>query len=216
MAKVKCPSCGKKFSGRFCPNCGAPAPENAKKGFSLLKIGVIAVIIVVLFSACFGGGDDSKSESGAVEEIQAATSAEVETAEETKEPEQAKEEERTPEPVTVFDSDDIKIQITGYELSKVFDMVEVKVYIENNSDRNINVSVDGSPSIDGFVIDGGWFYENVAAGKKDNASFTLYNMRDNGIENAEEAQSIEFLLDIFDSDTYHDIQQNISVQYDFK
>lgn len=221
MAKLKCPNCGQKYTGKFCPNCGEPAPEGAKTKGGWVKIAVIVVLILVLLVACFGGGEESEQSNSTTtqpsasenssSDAEATSSSEGTAGQEAPAVSEAAPEPEA-EPFVVYDQDGILIQITGCEVDTIFDSVELSVYIENNTEQNIAVDLDGSPAIDGFVMDGGWFYEEVDAGKKDRATFSIYNLKENGVE-AKTAENLTFKLDVYDSDTYKKIVENLEVSY---
>lgn len=82
----------------------------------------------------------------------------------------------------VFDNGEVKITYTGYEAEALFKSATLNFLIENNSRKNIRVS-NFSLNINGYTVDT-WFYEEVPAGKKSNASMSLYTteLENNGID----------------------------------
>lgn len=101
--------------------------------------------------------------------------------EDNEEVEEVQEElEVTVEETVVYDDADVKITVTG--LKEGYSGPEIKLLVENYTDRDIAVSGDF------FIVNGitisGWAYIEVAAGKKANdvISFYSYELEQAGIE----------------------------------
>lgn len=78
----------------------------------------------------------------------------------------------------------------------------VVVYIENNTERNIVVTIDDL-SVNGFMVTG-FLYQSVRPGKKAIESIILSSsdLEDNGIESIEE---LSLSFEVYDEDSYHTI-----------
>lgn len=116
----------------------------------------------------------------------------ITTQAETEEIQQAAEE-------VLYESDGIKIVYKGYTAEELFQSAKFDIYIENNSDKNISVSLD-ELNVNGYTISC-LFYEEVPAGKKANAQIDLYStqLEENNIESI---GVVEFALHATDSSTY--------------
>lgn len=109
-----------------------------------------------------------------------------------------KEEETvTVEEIVIFDQNDIVITTKGIE--STFMGTDLKILIENNSDKNLTFQVRNE-SVNGFMADA-MFSEDVVAGKKSNTSITFTN---NGLENfgMDMFANMEFSFHIFYTDNW--------------
>lgn len=79
---------------------------------------------------------------------------------------------------------------------------EIKVIVENNSEKNITVQTRNS-SVNGFMTEIG-FSCDVAAGKKANDALT-FTSSDLELCGIEKIANVEFSFNVFDSDTWDDI-----------
>ena len=95
--------------------------------------------------------------------------------------------------VVLFDTDDCKLTVIGYE-EDGFMGYEVKVFIENKSDKNLMFAVDEA-SVNGFMADPFWA-TTVGAGKK---SFSEITWLDSTLEenNIEKVESIDMNLHVY-------------------
>lgn len=105
--------------------------------------------------------------------------------------------------VVVYDENDIKIIVTGLEEIPLGQ--EIKIKVENNTDRNITLSGDN------YIVNGismnGFLFEQVAAGKKTKGSITFYTeyLENAGVEQLATVDCVNAY--IFDSDSYEDLYQ---------
>lgn len=105
--------------------------------------------------------------------------------------------------VVVYDENDIKITVTGLEESSLGQ--EIKIQVENNTDRNITLSGDN------YIVNGismnGFLFEQVAAGKKAKGSITFYTeyLENAGVEQLATVDCVDAY--IYDSDSYEDLYQ---------
>lgn len=116
----------------------------------------------------------------------------------------------------IYDDNDIIIKITGYEYHSISDYLEVSIYIENNSKQDINITIDGDASVDGYTLDT-YFYETVNAETKSNTSFSVHDLYENGL-NGDSLKSIKFKFDIYHSDNYlidERIEDDLEISYEF-
>ena len=105
-------------------------------------------------------------------------------------------------PETVlYDAGGVKVTATGYEDGWMGP--EVKVLVENDSDKNVLVTAD-AVSVNGYMMPFASLYTEVAAGKKANDSlmFSSSGLEQSGIEVPAE---IQFYLDIQDADNWDTI-----------
>lgn len=98
----------------------------------------------------------------------------------------------------LYESDGIKVTATGYEDS--WSGPEIKLLIENDSDRNILITAE-SVSANGYMMPLAGLYAEVTAGKKANEGLSLMNseLEQSGIDTLAELQ---FYLKIQDPDTW--------------
>lgn len=117
----------------------------------------------------------------------------------------------------IYEDNDFLVKITNYEYSKITNSIKVNMYIENNSDKDTTFTIDGNTSINNTMVDGGYFYQEVNAKAKANASFTLSNLKDNNI-NESNLEKMQFKFDIYQSKNYiieNRIVDDLQVIYDF-
>ena len=153
-----------------------------KKHGCLSVIGGLAIVFVLIGIITSSGNnkksDDSKND-GKVNTTQTERSDNGQTNKD-----KASTDETLKENVNevVFDNGEVKITYTGYEAEALFKSATLNFLIENNSSKNIRVS-NFSLNINGYTVDT-WFYEEVPAGKKSNASMSLYTteLENNGID----------------------------------
>ena len=199
MAKLKCPQCGTRYTGNFCPTCSAPAPEQppAKKKKWLIPVVILAVI--VLAAACSGGsGSETRQTTGAQS---GAVSGEAGTAGGESGSAAAK---ATLDETELYNQGGICVTATG--LSDGTFGPDVDITVTNGSDRNI-VVVTQDLSVNGYMLSAGsGLYSDVAAGKNalDELSLSRSDLREAGIETI---AVLEFSLRIYDSDSYDTIDE---------
>lgn len=128
---------------------------------------------------------------------------------ENEQQESTKEETSTPtieEQVLVENSG---IKITAKEISENWLGPELKILIENDSDKNVTVSLDAI-AVNDYMVSA-WLYEDVSAGKKSNATFDIYSstLNDAGITNI---GKIDLYFRITNSDTYSTIYESDEIE----
>lgn len=109
--------------------------------------------------------------------------------------------EITIERQVVFDQDGIIITATGIDLKGSFMGPEIKLLIENNSEKKLTVQAR-NVSVNGYMVDTSMSAE-VSPGKKANDSLTITksSIKECGIENIAYA---DFSFHIFNSDSWSD------------
>lgn len=112
--------------------------------------------------------------------------------------------EVTLEEQVVYDENNIKVTVKGLTYDVWFGPA-VAVLVENNSEQNITVQTRKS-SINGLMIDT-MFSCDVAAGKKANDNITFYE-NEMDVSNITTIKNIEFVLHIFDTDAWEDIDDS--------
>lgn len=190
MAKIKCPECGTKYNGNFCPNCSAAAPEGAGKKKNKWLLPVIVVLVVVFLIAGMGGGDDGAKQPSDVQgdsSVNAASAGEI-TIEETE----------------LYNENGIVV--TATEISDGWLGTEISLTISNDSGKNMGVS-SRNLSVNGYMLSSSGLYSNIASGKKAIETLTLMSseLSEAGIETVAD---IEFSIHVYDSETYDTIDDS--------
>jgi len=113
---------------------------------------------------------------------------------------------------TIFDQDGFKIIVRGMDMPGAYSGADVYFYIENNSDKNVNVSTQ-NVSIDGFMIDP-YFSCEVFAGKKAYAtmSFMEEDLTKNDIKTI---SAIDFDITVFDEITWESLAEAKAISVAF-
>ncbi len=110
---------------------------------------------------------------------------------------------------TLYEGNGVKITMTG-ETHLFVDLFYIGVIVENDSDRNIMVSVRDA-SVNGWetsTLSPG----TVQAGNKKQADMT-FNISKAGIATEDEIQNISFYLTILDSDSFELIGETEKITY---
>lgn len=192
--------------------------KNGEKKKGKAKWIVIAVVAIIVVGGIAGSG--GKSDNGDTENKKvvvtedASEQSEISSNESDLEESKAKEKEEVPaddsasvaieENQVLWESEGVKVTATGIEKDSLWGD-QVKLLIENNSDKNIMVGCDALIINDFMVND--LFATSVAAGKKDNAKITLLGseLKTAGIK---EISNIELYLHITDDDTLERISKS--------
>lgn len=171
------------------------------------KIVLIALFLVVVVLIAFGGGE---SDSGADKEIvKVSIGSQTEDKEMVKTEEilsaeadssdnsSASSSEVTIEEQVLYDENSIKITALGME-DGLFG-TELKLLLENNSDKSITVQARNA-NVNGFMVST-MMSVDIAAGKKANDSLTFETsgLKDCGIESI---ATMEFFFHIFDTESW--------------
>ena len=111
----------------------------------------------------------------------------------------------------LYDDNGIKVVAKTLDTSDDLFGPELLLYVENNSDKIINVSTDNE-SVNGYMNDV-LYYTEVLPGKKSVDGMTFYDLEANGIE---EINDVEFSITIMDSDTYDYIAETDAITLTFE
>lgn len=154
-----------------------------------IKISIVSIFILFSLMGCSDSDNNEISNDNSDNEV-----TEVNTSE-------SEPQEITVENQIVFDSNDIKITVTGFSSEDIFGP-SLDVLIENNSTQNITVQTRNS-SINGLMIESN-ISSDVAAGKKANDSITFFS---SSLETANitTIKDIELFFHIFNTDTWNSI-----------
>lgn len=213
MAKVKCPECGKKYEGNFCPNCSAAAPKEGKKKWLLPAVIVVAVVFLI---AGMGGGEEierpaSVQGDSSVQNNSDAAHNDVNGGNGAGDSEagQAAPAER----VTIVETELYNangIAVTATAMGSGIFGPEISVTVSNNTERNVVVSTRNL-SVNGYMLSTSGLYSEIAANKKAVAamSFMSSELAEAGIETIAD---IEFNLAIYDYDTFEDIDNTALIK----
>ena len=102
----------------------------------------------------------------------------------------------------LVDQDGVVITLKGLDFSDSYYAGKIKVLIENDSDRDINVSILAI-AVNDIMVDGD-MYTSVGAGKKSNEMISFYK---DDFDNAgiEVIKTVDVIFDVYDPSTYDDI-----------
>lgn len=213
---------------KLCKYCRSEIDEKAKvcphcqrKQKSLLgtvgKAIAVFVFVIIFVPSCAGYMSKSskpKNEQHQDVTINATTTAtkEITTDNNSNKSEDSTEKvtektEEVSEPVTedvnlvIYDNDGLKITYKGIEYGSF--TTDIKLFIENNSGRNLTVA-SRDESVNGFMISGVMVCE-IADGKKANKemSFFTSDLKDSNI-NYEDIKDIEFKINYYNTDNWLD------------
>jgi len=101
----------------------------------------------------------------------------------------------------IYQGNDILVKIIGYEYKSKTDTIVVTIYIENNSDTDTAFTIDGDVSIDGYMVDGGYFYQIVNSNTKATEEFRLYNLKDSKLD-GNKIKEMRCKFDIYQTKDY--------------
>ena len=168
------------------------------------------LILVMVFSVAACDSNKSEITSDKTTGVPDATTAPDETNGPSEKPEESK--KPTP-PVTadnnvsleeriIVDQNGVLITLEGLDFSDAYYAGKVKILIENNTEKNINVRI-WAIAVNDIMVDGD-LNATVATGKNSNESITFDkdNFAAAGIE---VIQTIDVVFDVYDTDTYTDI-----------
>lgn len=206
MAKIKCPNCGAKYNGNFCPTCSTPAPEQPQKKKKKWVLPLVTALVVVLIVSCAGGGEDETKQPSNVQGDPSSNTT-VDSNEGNEGQNNNGGNSNVSADVTlaeteIYNKDGIVITATKIE-DDLFGPT-VTFSISNDSSKNIVVTTR-SLSVNGYMMSASGLYSDVAAGKKANESMILMasELDQAGIDTVAD---IEFYINISDSETYMDIE----------
>jgi nitrogen regulatory protein PII len=102
--------------------------------------------------------------------------------------------------VVIVDNEMYTFKVKGMVQDNFWETQDVKVYVENKTDKTLHFSWD-EVSVNGYMVDPFWGTE-VAPGKKENTTVSFYDtsLAENDIDLIKE---ITFVLNVYD-DTFYD------------
>lgn len=164
----------------------------------------ILLILVSLFLTLNICGCSENEESNSIEENK---EIEIEEIEKTEEEKQTKSLIPSIDEQVLFEYNGIKL--TAISIEEDWLGPQLKILIENESDKNISVSLEGIAVNDCMVS--AWLYEDVGTGKKSNATFDIWSTKlsDAGITNI---GKIDMYFRIVDSDNFDEIYESGEIE----
>ena len=178
---------------------------------------IVVVIVAAVGSGSAGSSGDKKENADTKTEAVANNdnSNETEAAKEQKTEKKTAKKEESKEKV-VYNKNNILIKFIGCDLHSVLGYLEVKMYIENNSEEDLTFSMDGDVTLNGYSLNSS-LYEEINKGTKKNVTLNIYDLQDNNIEE-KDLSSLSFKLDIYNPDVFLTdgyVEDNLKVKYKF-
>lgn len=178
---------------------------------------IVVVIVAAVGSGSAGSSGDKKENADTKTEAVANNdnSNETEAAKEQKTEKKTAKKEESKEKV-VYNKNNILIKFIGYDFHSVLGYLEVKIYIENNSEEDLTFSMDGDVTLNGYSLNSS-LYEEINKGTKKNVTLNIYDLQDNNIEE-KDLSSLSFKLDIYNPDVFLTdgyVEDNLKVKYKF-
>lgn len=178
---------------------------------------IVVVIVAAVGSGSAGSSGDKKENADTKTESVANNdnSNETEAAKEQKTEKKTAKKEESKEKV-VYNKNNILIKFIGYDFHSVLGYLEVKMYIENNSEEDLTFSMDGDVTLNGYSLNSS-LYEEINKGTKKNVTLNIYDLQDNNIEE-KDLSSLSFKLDIYNPDVFLTdgyVEDNLKVKYKF-
>lgn len=205
---------------KFCQNCGSELPKDAdvciscgkevnKENNNKKSNKAVIIVVIVVALLVIGGVSSLSKETNLSDNSDNTNEASNENINENTD-------SSANESVIIYQDDDFLVEITNWEYKSISDRIVLSVYIENNSDTDTNFLIDDGISIDGYMVDGGYFYKTVNANTKTNEEVSVYGLKDNDID-GENAKEMKFKLDIYQSENYiitNRIVENQEIAYE--
>lgn len=178
---------------------------------------IVVVIVAAVGSGSAGSSGDKKENADTKTEAVANNdnSNETEAAKEQKTEKKTAKKEESKEKV-VYNKNNILIKFIGHDFHSVLGYLEVKMYIENNSEEDLTFSMDGDVTLNGYSLNSS-LYEEINKGTKKNVTLNIYDLQDNNIEE-KDLSSLSFKLDIYNPDVFLTdgyVEDNLKVKYKF-
>lgn len=180
--------------------------ENKKKKtiFKRVWFWLFTILVIAMAMGACGGNDGKKTAVESTETTGAGATKENKAVADKKEEQksQKENEKATVEEQVLWEQDGIKIMLKELDLEGSMMGPELKVCIENSTQKNITVQTNGV-SVNGIMTET-IFSCDVAAGKSANDGITLLSsdLKQAGITNI---QNVELTLHVFDSDSWDTI-----------
>lgn len=160
---------------------------------------VLAILLISMFICGCGKNVDVASTESPNAANQNDVTSDIQTKDQTQEEPDSSNGAVTVDEQVIFDQDNIKITVTGFDPDGSFIGCELTLLVENNSDKCITVQAR-NVSVNGYMVDTSMSAE-VMPGKKDNTALTISS---SSLEecNIEKIANIEFCFHIFDSESW--------------
>lgn len=133
-------------------------------------------------------------------------------------PKDSSKEETANTVATIYDDGIYIFKIMEYDEGLSTETIKIKAYLENNSDESISFTLEKPISIDGFTVDGGYLYEEIAPKTKKNVEINVYGLSKNNLKSTS-VKEISFGLSIYKSENMiikKRIVDNQRFKYEFK
>lgn len=160
--------------------------NTAKKKFNEKHPVILFIILFIVLVIIFGGGSSNKDKARS----------NVTAGSKTEQTEVAKDKS-----LVIYKDENFLVKITDYEYRPVSGSLKFSVYIENNSKTDTCFSIDGDVSVNGYMMDGGYFYETVNANSKANKEFLVTGLNKNNLKEAD-LKEMKFKFDVYQSKNY--------------
>lgn len=82
----------------------------------------------------------------------------------------------------IYEDSNFIFKITDYEVKSITDTIVLKIYVENKSSVETSFTFDGDPVVDGYNLDGGYFYESLMPNSKLNETVNIYGFNENNLD----------------------------------
>lgn len=158
--------------------------ENKKKKKPVWKIVLIVLIGLIVISAMFDGTDTS-----------------LENNNNNSNTNNSSKKEETNKEKVLYNDENLVIKVVDYDPGISTDTINVTLYMENKTKENLVFNLETPVIIDGYSIDNGFLYEEVAGGTKTNKEFTIYGLSDNKLK-SNSIKNMKFSLSVYKSENY--------------
>lgn len=113
----------------------------------------------------------------------------------------------------MYDKNGIVIKFNGYEYHSIMGYLEMKLCIENNSDKDLTFSLNGSTVVNGYSLDS-YLHEDIRQGTKKNVSLDISKLKENGIKE-KDISDVSFRLDVYNTNDWSDEENGIELNFSF-
>ena len=177
-----------KKGAKVCLTCG----KRQHMSIGCLAVIVILVIIGIIIASCGKAADDA-----------------------VKEDEKKSNDKNVTAEAVIYDESGLKVTYTGMEAAALNVSTDIKLKIENNTDKSLVITIDDF-SVDGYSINAP-FYAEVAAGKITNDTIDVLDsyLSDNGLSYAT-IKEAEFKLNITDSNNITDRKTTDTIKFSLR
>lgn len=168
---------------------------------SKMLLALLLALVMVMATACSSGDDDIKPPANVNGDSSVTSGNDATNDSSSNETDAPAKDELSVAETVLYDADGIVVTATGYE--EGWTGPEIKILVENNSDKNVLVTT-ASVSANGYMMPYASLYAEVAAGKKSNESLSIMSseLDQSGIETLAELQ---FYLQIQDPETWETV-----------